>query len=357
MTLPASGQEIESGIRQRRPTSQATTSSKSSPSPVLVVGATGRVGRRVVEQLLSQNRPVRALVRNPTKAQELFGKNGSFKSSLHPNLQIIVAEISRFEDFDEVLEKAVEGCGSIISVSGAMRVSHLSDFLPWRLFGADVSSWAGRDHPYYASYASQKHLIELAAKHKVQRFVRLTGLSLSFSAFNPFNVLFNMMLSCMNRYNLLGEQALAAGKVPYVILHPGGLSDAPRNTSTTNVQVDPSGALPFPSRIGRDDVAALCVAAADADGSGVLPTDQSYVLACRWVGENMEPKPQGAMGDGFSTVSECLERLVQMKPAPPPYPEMKPYRLAVALTFYTFMVVSVKVGMGVWGLAKKSIRP
>jgi hypothetical protein len=115
-----------------------------------VVGATGRVSRRVVEQLLSQNRPVRALVRNPTIAQELFGKNGSSKSSMHPNLQIIVAEISRFEDFDEVLDNAVKGCGSIISVSGAMRVSHLSDFLPWRL--ADVSSWAGCDHPYYASY-------------------------------------------------------------------------------------------------------------------------------------------------------------------------------------------------------------
>jgi hypothetical protein len=101
----------------------------------------------------------------------------------------------------------------------------------------------------------------------------------------------------------------------------------------------------------------VCVAAADANGSGVLPTHQSYVLACRWVGENMAPKPQGAMGDGFSTVSECSERLVQMKPAPPPYPEMKPYRLAVALTFYTFMVVSVKIGTGVWGLAKKSFRP
>jgi hypothetical protein len=135
------------------------------------------------------------------------------------------------------------------------------------------------------------------------------------------------------------------------------LSDASRNTSTTNVQVDPSEALPFPSRIGRDDVAALCVAAADADGSGVLPTDQSYVLACRWVGENMKPKPQGAMGDGFSTVSECLERLVQAKPAPPPYSEMKPYRLAVALTFGAFMVVSVRVGIGVWGLAKRSVLP
>jgi hypothetical protein len=118
---------------------------------------------------------------------------------MHPNLQIIVSEISRFEDFDEGLDKVVEGCGSVTYVSGAMRVSHLSDFLPWRLFGADVSYWAGRDHPYYASYASQKHLIELAAKYNVQQFVRLVGLSLSFSASNPFNVLFSTMLSCTNR--------------------------------------------------------------------------------------------------------------------------------------------------------------
>jgi hypothetical protein len=125
--------------------------------------------------------------------------------------------------------------------------------------------------------------------------------------------------------------------VPYVILRPGGLSDDARNNSTTNLQVDPSGALPFPSKIGRDDVAALCVAS--TDDSGVLPASQSYVLACRWAGGK-----QCAMGDGFSTVSECLEHLVKSNPAPSPYPEMKPYRLAVALTFYAFVGVSLKVG-------------
>lgn len=306
----------------------------SSPSPVLVVRATGRVGRQVVAQLLSQNRPVRALVRNPTKAQELFGQKGS---SMHPKLKVVVADISRYKDFDEVLDKAVEGCGSIISVSGSMRVSHLTDFFPWRLFRADVSSWAGRDHPYYANYLGQKRLINFADKHKVQRFVRLMGLSLSFSAFNPFNVLINSLLSCSNRYTALCEQTLVNSNVPYVILRPGGLSDDARNNSTTNLQVDPSGALPFPSKIGRDDVSALCVAS--TDDSGVLPASQSYVLACRWAGGK-----QGAMGDGFSTVSECLDHLVKSNPAPSPYPEMKPYRLAVALTFYAFVGVSLKVG-------------
>ena len=40
--------------------------------PILVVGATGQVGRKVVQQLLEQNKTVRALVRNRSKAEALF---------------------------------------------------------------------------------------------------------------------------------------------------------------------------------------------------------------------------------------------------------------------------------------------
>jgi len=50
-----------------------STDALPSSSPVLVVGATGGVGRRVVQKLLAADRPVRALIRNRIKAQELFG--------------------------------------------------------------------------------------------------------------------------------------------------------------------------------------------------------------------------------------------------------------------------------------------
>ncbi|GJP59841.1 hypothetical protein CLOP_g15469 [Closterium sp. NIES-67] len=67
----------------------ALTGASSSPAPVaaagrarqegeqlvLVVGATGGVGRRVVEQLRAQGVPVRALVRNLEKARRLLGED------------------------------------------------------------------------------------------------------------------------------------------------------------------------------------------------------------------------------------------------------------------------------------------
>lgn len=131
------------------------------------------------------------MVRNPEKSAELFGTKTKLE---YPKLDIVVADIAKYEDYEDTLDKAVEGCGSIISVSGSSRFSKLTDFLPWRLFqGADVSSWAGRDHPYFGNYLGQKKLIELAEKHDVSRFVRLTGLSQCLSAFNPVTILFNSL--------------------------------------------------------------------------------------------------------------------------------------------------------------------
>jgi len=158
---------------------------------LLVFSATGRVGRRVVQQLLGANKPVRALVRNQEKAEEIFGTEANRKNS---SLEVVVADISRYEDYGEVLDEAVDGCGSIISVSGCLRFTKLTDFLPWRLFRQDsVGAWADRGHPYFGNYLAQKKLIELAEKHTVSRFVRLTGLSQSLSAFNPVAILFNSL--------------------------------------------------------------------------------------------------------------------------------------------------------------------
>jgi hypothetical protein len=343
-----SGGARNSKLQQRRSTAIETASSETeaSPLPVLVVGATGRVGRRVVQQLLAQNRPVRALVRNPTKAQKYFGTSTSL---VYPQLEIIVADLSRYEDYEEKLDRAVQGCQSIISVMGVVRFSRITDFVPWRLFRVKAN-WADRDHPYYGNYLAQKRLIELAGKHKVQRFVRLTGLGLAYSAFNPVGILFNTLLSCNNRYGILTEQALAKDIVPYVVLRPGGLANNARNMTTTNLQVDASGKVPFPARVGRSDVAALAIAATEP---GILVADKSYTLACRWVGEDIQPKPQGVKEDGFVTAAECLRAVADSDPVSPP--KMKPYAVAVSLNVYSLAAVSVKASLALWALARKLI--
>lgn len=199
----------------------ASNSDSGSAKPILVVGATGKVGRKVVRQLLDRKLPVRALVRNQTKAQELFVDDSQ-------DIEFVVCDMGTADS--STLEPAVEGCGAIISVSGAMRFSKLSDFLPWRLFEADVSKWCGddRSHPYFSNYLAQKVLIDMAVKHKCSRFVRLTGLSSGFSPFNPVSMIFASVLSLTSRYHFLCEQYLRNSNVPYLILRPGGLAEEDR---------------------------------------------------------------------------------------------------------------------------------
>jgi hypothetical protein len=90
--------------------------------------------------------------------------------------------------------------------------------------------WAEEDHPYFANYKAQAQclLVDLAAEHSISRFVRLTVLSLGYSAFNPVGKIFCSLLSLTTRHHFLCEQYLRNSSVPYVILRPGGLADEDR---------------------------------------------------------------------------------------------------------------------------------
>lgn len=54
---------------------------------------------------------------------------------------------------------------------------------------------AGKDHPYNVNYIGTMNILEAAQKARVKRLVRLTGLSVGLSAFNPFAYLLNLVLS------------------------------------------------------------------------------------------------------------------------------------------------------------------
>lgn len=135
-----------------------------------------------------------------------------------------------------------------------------------------------------------------------------------------------------------------------MILRPGGLKEEERDYETTNVQVDVSGRLPFPSRIGRRDVAELAIAACD------LPADNNYTIACRWCGEGMKPKPQGFKVEGFPTAGECLQHLVEYKAVSPKPDAMRPYGLAVGVFVYSLMALTWKTVTAFCALAVKLFR-
>ena len=65
--------------------------------PVLVTGATGRVGREVVAQLLGAGVPVRALTRRPATA------------GLPPSVEVVAGDLT----VPESLEAALQGVGAV----------------------------------------------------------------------------------------------------------------------------------------------------------------------------------------------------------------------------------------------------
>lgn len=75
---------------------------------VLVVGGTGATGKLLLEQLLSQNINVRAVVRDVSRVPEQIRS--------HPNLDLVEGSLLKLDEKE--LKKVVKGCTSIVSCLG-----------------------------------------------------------------------------------------------------------------------------------------------------------------------------------------------------------------------------------------------
>jgi nucleoside-diphosphate-sugar epimerase len=86
------------------------------PAPVLVTGATGFVGRHLVDALRKSGRPVRALVRDPAKFRAVFPNPSGI--DLYPG------------DLGDAgtLAGAIQGAEVIFHLAGVTKVLHLTDF-------------------------------------------------------------------------------------------------------------------------------------------------------------------------------------------------------------------------------------
>jgi hypothetical protein len=352
---------------------------------IVVLGASGLIGRLVVRQLLESNldATIVAFVRDYDKAcRVLYDDLVVCKSKgKGPKLQIIKGELIPPEELpgyvtdeeeeaewlqraksaasfygnnvsdydnrelapnpDESLQDAILGATTIISCVGSVRPSNLwTDFLVrplWRILQSDVSKWCNDSrHPYYAHYRTTKKALELAEKEQLKReaavsamgdeerpvvprirFVRVSDLCVAQEPWQLVPLLTNALHSMVFRYQDMAEKILEASNlIDTVTLRPGDLVDEERNATTTSLQVDPSGRVPFPARIGREDVAALAVAAAlfqSERGSNDTHSDRPfhYTLGCRWASECMEPYPaQGKKIHGFASASLGIQSAV-----------------------------------------------
>lgn len=294
-----------------------TTPPASKPKPILVIGATGRVGRLVVKELLSLNLQVRAFVRDYQLACDVFsnfideedkefvtvsGQSGN-------NLQIVEGDLapedaSHEDDYGyEALESAIKGCGTIISCAGTIRPSRIRDYIPpSKIWNIDVRKWCrDRSHPYYVNYIGMKKLmefvkLEVEKREKIQQdeneknngrngnsesspvepitVVRISDLYVGLPPWSFVTILTNLARSMIFRYQELAEQVLiqeSSSKVKTILLRPGDLTDDERDPSKANLQISPQGILPSPSMVSRADVAALAVTAAMASDSSLSP--------------------------------------------------------------------------------------
>lgn len=149
--------------------------------PVLVVGASGQLGTRIVQRLVAAGRPVRAMVRSTSLTAHLR----------QPGVEFVVADLMR----PETLDAACAGAGAVIATASAVAPTH-------------GSSFKSVDDRGYAA------LIEACARQRCGRFVLI---SVPVTAHDAAVPLF--------RNKRLIEQRLAASGIEHSVLRAGPFMD------------------------------------------------------------------------------------------------------------------------------------
>ena len=201
-----------------RTTRRASARASATPERVIcVVGGTGRIGELVVTRLLASPQPtrVRVLARDD-------------RSASAERLKALGAEVTRG---DVVREAEVEAwmssgarCDACVAAFGAQRIGKISD-----VFTTPEDEDFG--HPYWVNFKAVRALAEACERAGCEKFIRVTGMSVGYPAFDWIAVLLNVVLSMTIQWQLAGEKALraicaASSTMKYVVIRPGSLSDA-----------------------------------------------------------------------------------------------------------------------------------
>jgi uncharacterized protein YbjT (DUF2867 family) len=186
---------------------------------VLVAGATGRTGREIVADLLANGYQVRAFVRDTEKARTELGDDIEYTEGDVRDRASIAA--------------ALDGITAIISAIGAGR--------------GDPANG-----PEFVDFGGVQNLAEAAVAAKLSQIVLVSS-----GGVTQEDHILNKMFNNVLLWKFKGEEALRASGVPYTIVRPGGLTNAPAGEVNVVFQQGDkeSGSIP------RADVARVCVAA------------------------------------------------------------------------------------------------
>ena len=188
---------------------------------LVVLGATGRTGRLVVEQALSAGHTVTALVRSPEKL-----------AIRNPDLHVVAGQATD----PTAVAHALDGADALISTLGGA--------------GSVISD-------------STRAIVEAAYKARVRRIVVLSSFLVERDRFNPVTrFLTGVAMSSMIKDKRAGEKTLRESNLDWTIVHASFLTDGPGADHV--VVLTETGRWSLSHRIARADVAAWLLRAASS---------------------------------------------------------------------------------------------
>ena len=187
---------------------------KMSEGPVLVIGATGRTGRLIVDRLVARRVPVYALVRDPAKGREV----------LPPEVPQFVGDLRSRATLTEPMATA----RSVISVACGSAEHH-------------------NNSPEKVDYHGTCHLIQEASAADVDLVVFVSTIYASrpdhYQDVEPTSL----------GWKAKAEEVLRRSRLPYCIIRPGWLTDEGGGEPLALSQGDK-----VEGRISRADLADVC---------------------------------------------------------------------------------------------------
>ncbi|MES2112646.1 MAG: NAD(P)H-binding protein [Bacteroidota bacterium] len=171
---------------------------------ILILGATGRTGRLLVEEAVKQGYQINVLVRNENK------------------LTVTSASITVFQGIpvnQQELVKAMQGCDAILST---LNISRTSDF-PWAALRTPKDFLSG----------SMKNIIETADELKIKRIIITTAWGTNETK-KDIPWWFAWLIDHSNigyayRDHEVQEDLLKASSLNYTIVRPSGLTNSLKN--------------------------------------------------------------------------------------------------------------------------------
>lgn len=183
-----------------------------------VAGATGGTGRRIVEELVRRDIPVRAGVRDVARGRQM----------LPPQVEVVYADVTQ----PGSLATALAGSTVVLCATGAR------------------PSWNVTE-PWAVDCCGTQNLVDVAKTQGVSHFVLVSSLCVS-QLFHPLNLFWLILY-----WKKQAELYLQNSGLTYTIVRPGGLL----NENIPGGLVIQGADTLFEGRIPRQKVAQVCVEA------------------------------------------------------------------------------------------------